>query len=100
MDKNFPPDHFLTGMVIAAISISLCYIALVQFAAWWTLALGKEAILKPPSPQLIILVIHVIAFRQIIVAANRYATGAGFFMVLFAAAMYYLYNHSEEVFKG
>ena len=100
MDNKFPPDHFITGMVIAAISISLCYVMLVQFAAWWTQALGKDPVLQPPVPQLIILVIHVIAFRQILIAANRYATGAGFFAVLFAAAMYYLYKHSEEVFRG
>jgi hypothetical protein len=100
MDKSFPPDHFVTGMVIAAISITLCYIVLTQFAVWWEQALGNAPILKPPSPQLIILVIHIITFRQLMIAANRYATGAGFFIVLFGATLYYLYSHSNEIFHG
>lgn len=100
MDKKFPPDHVFTGMLIAAVSITLCYIAIVQFAAWWEHALGHKAILQPPAPQLIILLIHIITFRQLVVVADRYATGSGYFMVLFAVTLWYFFTHSKELAAG
>jgi hypothetical protein len=97
MDKKFPPDHFLTGMLIAVLSIGLSYLALTQFALWWEHGLKKDPILQPPLPQMLILVSHIIAFRQFVVTANRYATGIGFFIVLFVVSMYYIFTHSGEL---
>jgi hypothetical protein len=98
MDKKFPPDHWLSGVLIAAISITLSYWSLTQFAAWWELNNGPLKFLQAPKPQLIILGIHAVAFRLITVNANRSATGIGFFITLFLVSIIYIFTHSKLLF--